>query len=186
MTTQCEEDAIISQMVHYFETVLEKPHPIFGGLPTCPFSKKARLQNKILYKVLDLSFAELQPGSHLLKTIQEFHASNLYDVLLVICPNIKSLSVNQVRSLVKKLNAAIASINLISFGGHPSDDFNIQGVYTRREPFINITIQSLEILNAATHFLKKTDYYQNWSPENLQQVDFENRAQVVNEVSSVS
>jgi hypothetical protein len=174
MSVQCD-DAIITQMIHYLETVLEKPHPVFGGLPICPFSKKARLQNKILYKVLNLSFAELQPNSVLLKAIQEFQTSECYDVLLFICPNVDFLSVDQVRSLVKTLNEMIASMKLAAFGGHPLDTFNIQGIYTRREPFINITIQGIELLNAASQQLKKTNYYHNWSPENLQEIGFEQR-----------
>ena len=180
MKPQCEKNfvtdqVIIDQMVSYLETVLEKPHPVFGGLPICPFSKKARLQNRILYKVLPLSFAELQPNSKLWQAIQEFSATRLYDVLLVISPDIDALSVDEVRSLIEQVNQAIELLDLTAFGGHPEDDFNIQGVYTRQEPFINMTIQFQEVLHTASHQLKKTNYYQNWSPENLRQIDFENR-----------
>jgi hypothetical protein len=175
MRTLCQEEVIIKQMIDYLETVLEKPHPLFGGLPTCPFSKKARLQNKILYRVIDLSFAELESGSNLLNAVQQFYSSRSYDVLLVICPDTEVLSVEQVNLLVEKLNQQIASMGLIAFGGHPADNFNIQGVYTRQEPFINITVQLLEVLKTAANYLKKTGYYQNWSQENLQQIGFYSR-----------
>jgi hypothetical protein len=175
MRTLYEEEVIIKQMIHYLETVLEKPHPLFGGLPTCPFSKKARLQNKIFYRVIDLSFSELEPGSNLLSAVQQFYEKRSYDVLLIICPDIQVLSVEQVHLLVEKLNEHIAAMGLIAFGGHPADDFNIQGVYTRQEPFINITVQFLEVLKTAANHLKKTGYYQNWSEENLQQIGFYSR-----------
>jgi hypothetical protein len=162
-------------MVNYLGTVLEKPHPLFGDLPICPFSKQARLQNKVLYRVIDLSSSNLELDSSLLNAVEQLYSNNLYEVLLVICPDSQAMSVNQVYLLVEKLNEHIAPMGLVAFGGHPSDNFNIQGTYTRREPFINITVQSFEVLKAATNRLKKTNYYQNWSQENLQQIGFYER-----------
>jgi hypothetical protein len=170
-----DEAAVINEMIQYFESVLEKPHFIFHGLPICPFAKKARLQNKIFYKVLDLSFAELEPDSALLSSIGAFQDSDSHEVLLIICPNICALTVKQVQEMVAALNQRISSVGLVAFGGHPHDDFNIQGVYTRREPFINMTVQSSERLKAASRDLEKTDYYQNWSPENLEQIGFKSQ-----------
>jgi hypothetical protein len=120
-------------------------------------------------------FFSFTPSSVLLTKIQEFQASGSYEVLLFIGSNSDSLSVSQARSLVEALNERIAEMNLVAFGGHPLDDFNIQGVYTRREPFINIAVQSLDLLNAASRHLQKTNYYQNWSEENLKQIDFQHR-----------
>jgi len=167
-----DEAAVITEMIQYFESVLEKPHSVFNGLPICPFAKKARLQNKIFYKVLDLSFAELEPDSELMNSIRAFQDSGVYEVLLIICPNLQALTVKQVQEMVVVLNQRISSSGLVAFGGHPQDDFIVQGVYTRREPFINMTVQSSERLQAASRDLEKTDYYQNWSPENLEQIGF--------------
>lgn len=173
MRTQSEETAIVNQMIHYLESALEKPHPLFGGLSICPFSKKARLQNKVLYQIIDLSFpnSNLEPDSDLLHAVKQFSSTNNYEVLLVICPDVQ-VSVNQMHRLIDHLNEQIISMGLIAFGGHPLDDFNIQGVYTRREPFINITVQTFELLNAARRHLKKTNYYHSWSQANLQQIGF--------------
>lgn len=169
------ETAVIERMVQYLETVLEQPHPVFGGLPVCPFSKKARLQNKIFYQVLVLTLDQLQAGSELRRAIASFQESKQHDVLLFISPDEQALSVDQVSVFVEQLNQSLAPSGLTAFGGHPQDSFNVQGVYTRREPFINLTVQSLEVLQAASQQLARTAYYQHWSVENLQQVGFYDR-----------
>ena len=170
------ETSMIATMVQYLETVLEQPHPVFGGLPICPFSKKARLQSKIFYKVIALAMDQLQPDSELRQTITSFQERQQHDVLLFISPDEQALNVEQVQAFVEQLNDLLAPLGLISFGGHPKDTFNVQGVYTRREPFVNLTIQSMTVLQAASDQLARTAYYQNWSAENLRQVSFHDRS----------
>ena len=174
MSSGCET-SVIATMVQYLETVLEQPHPVFGGLPICPFSKKARLQNKIFYKVLALAMDQLHTDSELRQAIAAFDESKQHDVLLVISPDEEALTVEQVQTFVEQLNHVLAPQGLAAFGGHPQDTFNVRGVYTRREPFINLTIQSLTVLQAASDQLARTAYYQNWSVENLRQVGFHDR-----------
>jgi len=172
-----DQQAIINQMIHYLETVLEKPHPVFGGLSICPFSKKARLQNKILYKVIDLSISPLDSDSELIQTIISFNKACSHDVLLVISPDKQALTVEGVQGIVKQVNSVISPMGLTAFGGHPQDIFNIQGVHTRQEPFINLTVQSKAILQVASEQLARTSYYQHWSAENLSQVGFYDRSE---------
>jgi len=168
-------DEIVGHMIQYLESVLEKPHPIFGGLPICPFAKGARLQNKICYKVLRLRSVELADNAELINAIGEFYIRNDHEVMLVISPDITALSVEQIVQLVINLNEKLAPLRLVVFGGHPDDDFNIQGVRTRQEPYINLTVQPIELLKAASRVLAETNYYQNWSVENLQHIGFGNR-----------
>ena len=161
-------DEIVSHMVQYLESVLEKPHSVFGGLPICPFAKRARLQNKILYRVLTLRAVEIESNAEVMHTIAEFYRSDRYEVLLIISPDVTALSVSQVAQLVVNLNERLAPLKLAVFGGHPADDFNIQGVRMRQEPYINLTVQPIERLRVASKHLEATNYYQNWSLENLQ------------------
>lgn len=178
MTSRSEDraDEIVSHMIHYLETVLEQTHSIFGGLPICPFAKKARLQNKILYKVMTLQAVELTLNARLMQEIEEFYIENYYEVMLVISPDTTALSVNQVAQLVANLNEKLSPLQLVVFGGHPADDFNIHGVRTRQEPYINLTVQPIKNLKAASKHLEETNYYQHWSLENLQHIGFSDRA----------
>jgi hypothetical protein len=36
---------IIAAVLAWSETVIEQPHPVFGGLPICPFARAARLRD---------------------------------------------------------------------------------------------------------------------------------------------
>jgi len=54
------------------------------------------------------------------------------------------------------------SRRLVAFSGHPDQEFNIQGIYTRQEPYLNFTVQYNDRLKDASDLLlKTTNYYQN-------------------------
>jgi hypothetical protein len=167
---------IIEQMVEYMQTVLEKPHPAFGGLPICPFARRARLEKTILFRVHRFyPDADLFAGSalaQLFEDFQDFSDREHYEAMLIIHPDRKAMTLAELHEFVDQVNEAIAPQNLLAFGGHPEESFNIQGVYTRREPYINFTIQTCAKIKTASDLLKKTAYYHNWSPEQLMQVGF--------------
>lgn len=162
---------VIYHMVEYMNEFLEKPHPIFGGLPICPFARKARLEAQILYKVCRFwTHTDLNPDSSVIRIINEFCQEGRYEVLLVIHPERQAMTPLAMQQFIDCLNEKISATGLIAFGGHPDDDFNIQGVYTRKEPFLNFTVQSKQLVQEASDSLLKTDYYKNWTLENLRYV----------------
>ncbi|MFY7802386.1 MAG: hypothetical protein ACOVQ7_03070 [Limnoraphis robusta] len=166
-------DKIIQRTIEYMMDFLEQPHPIFGGLPVFPFTRKARLSNQILYKVdrFDVN-SSLNFDSSFIQTIQEFNQSQQYEVLLVLHPEQEALTPEQTQQFINRLNPIISSWGLIAFGGHPDEFFNIQGVYTRRLPYINLTVQAQDLLTNATETLLQTKYYHNWTSENLKDIGF--------------
>ena len=163
---------IIRRTVEYMANFLEQPHPVFGGLPVCPFTRQARLNDQILYKVDSFDFnLSLNYNSPLLESIEEFNAGESYEVLLVLHPDPRAMTPEETREFVRRLNSMIFSRGLIAFGGHPDDSFNIRGVYTRRLPYITLTVQAEHLLAQASDRLLP-QYYQNWTPENLKDVGF--------------
>jgi len=159
------EAEVIHRMVEYMNEFLEKPHQVFRGLPICPFARKARLENRILYKVHRFAMA---PDVAEMEMIREFCQEQHYEVLLVMHPEKQALTQLQMQEFLEKLNAKIAAIGLIAFGGHPDQDFQIQGIYTRHEPYLNFTVQFQQRLKDASDLLlRTTSYYQNWTAENL-------------------
>ena len=166
-------DKIIERTIEYMRNFLEQPHPVFGGLPVCPFTRKARLNNQIIYKVddFDVNYS-LNCDSSLIQTIQAFNQSQKYEVLLILHPDPQAMTSQQTQEFVKGLNSIISSWGLIAFGGHPDESFNIQGIYTRRLPYINLTVQAQHLLTKATETLLQTKYYHNWTSENLKDVGF--------------
>jgi len=135
----------------YIRDFIEKPHEAFDGLPVCPFAHSA----KINFLVFDT----------ITKTgILDHHKNNDKEMLIII---IKNIEINDLSLLVKSISVELE--DCFVFGGHPLDDFNINGLYTRRDPYCNIQIVKKERLLEARDSLKKS-YYNNWNKENLEDV----------------
>lgn len=161
---------VINQMIDYLITTIEQPHPAFGGLPICPFSRKARLADRILYQVSPFSPSDPDSLADLMAIVEEFCQSSAYDLLLVIHPNPAGVSVSELRQLTEGLNHHLADRQLIVFDGHPLNEFNIQGVYTRQAPYIHLTVQTKQKVKKASDQLAKTTYYSHWTAAELRQV----------------
>ncbi len=165
------DSEVIEIMVEYMKDFLEKPHVVFWGLPVCPFARKARLESRILYKVYRFfTHTDLSPNSAVMKMISEFRQEERYEVLLVVHPEQQAMTQFQMEQFIDCLNEKVSAADLVAFGGHPNQDFNIQGVHTRKEPYLNFTVQSKQLLKQASDALLKTDYYNNWTPESLRYV----------------
>ncbi len=135
----------------YIKDFIEKPHEVFGNLPVCPFAHSA----KINFLVFDnITKAE----------VLEHHKNNDKEMLIII---IKNMDVIDLNCLAKEVSIELK--DCFVFGGHPIDDFNINGLYTRRDPYLNIQIIKKARLLEARNSLKKS-YYKNWNKENLEDV----------------
>jgi len=165
------EQAIIAEMMRYINTTLEQAHATFGDFPICPFVRQARLNHKVEFFVYPFESQDiLNSNSRLFVTIHDFSQNPNHDVLVVIHPDPEAFDFPQFQSYLNQLNAQLHAAKLVAFGGHPQDLFNVQGVRTRQDPFINFTIQSKEKLEQASTQLLKTDYYKNWSADNLRSI----------------
>lgn len=161
---------IVDRMIDYLKLVLETSNPVFSGMPICPFSRQARLANKIFYYVYPFSSIDLKVDSVLIHEIKRFASQSNYDLMLVIHPDLHTLTLQETHNFVQALNQQLATFNILAFDGHPEDDFNIQGVFTRKAPYIHLTIQMMQKVKEASDQLLKTAYYDNWQPEHLQYV----------------
>jgi hypothetical protein len=161
---------IIQIMTDHMASFLEKPHPAFGNLPICPYARKARLDNKILFKVERIGFTHHDStiNPQVLDHIKAFQTKGSFEVMVMIHPDVVEMpTLEEIEGFVKVLNGLIQSEGLVCFSGHPDNDFNIQGTFTRRDPFVNITIQKKTHLDQAAKQLKKTPYYDQWTSEDL-------------------
>lgn len=155
-------------MLEYIETSLETPHALFAGLPICPFVRAARLKHK-----LDLWVYPFDPIAQIDTAVQqkiEEFCLHQKDVLLVIHPNPIAMDLAALTRFINMLNDSIESLGLFAFGGHPEDPFEVSGVQTRHDPFINFTIQRRQKLTDARQMLLKTNYYQAWDASALEAV----------------
>lgn len=166
----CQDSEILEQMLDYIQQTIEVPHPTFGNMPICPFARQARLADKFLYKICAFSNSDLHSNSELVTFIQNFGQQAQYELLLVIHPEPEALDLGVMHRFTENLNRQIAAFDLIAFDGHPQDDFNVQGVYTRQAPYIHFTVQPQHRVKQASDRLRHTSYYQNWTHQHFKYV----------------
>ncbi|WP_333449271.1 hypothetical protein [Microcoleus sp. K5-D4] len=158
---------IIASTLRWMTEFVELPHPVFSDLPICPFAKKARLTNQILFKIERFSaLTEFDRDSAIMKSIYEFYNSE-FEIMVVINPEKTAISAPETKELIDKLNNQISELGLLAFHIHPEEDFNIDGLHTRRMPYPGFTVQVNSKLKPASDALEKTEYYKNWTAEQL-------------------
>ena len=150
---------------------LEVPHPLFSGLPICPFAKAARLQNKLEFWVYPFQVGN-EVDAKIFQTIEKiFTADRQKDVLLVIHPDPSAIDLMTFTQFIKMLNQQLCTSGLIAFGGHPDDPFEVNRVRTRHDPFISFTVQQIqELSDARQSLIHNSDYYSTWNAEALDAV----------------
>jgi len=157
------EDRIVREFSRYITDFVEQPHPKLANLPICPFARKARTENRVRFKVMELTHERL------LDLVPSFAATPQLHVLVCIDPR-KDMSCAEVHRLVKTMNRALPALNLMALGGHPEDPFNIDGLYTRRDPFPNVQIIRLDIGERAYLSIRNSGYYDRWTESNFRDV----------------
>ncbi len=158
---------IIESTLRWMTEFVELSHPVFSDLPICPFSKKARLANQIIFKIERFSaLTEFDRDSAIMKSIYEFYNSE-FEIMVVINPEKTAISAPETKELIDKLNNQISELGLLAFHVHPEEDFNIDGLHTRRMPYPGFTVQVNSKLKPASDALEKTEYYKNWTLEQL-------------------
>lgn len=152
---------IVHEITQHNIDFVELPHRELGYLPVCPFARKARLENRIRFEVLALT------RENVLALVPSFLENSKLQVMTCIHPRKHGLSWAEVRELVEVLNPSLLAVNLMALGLHPDDPFNIDGLYTRREPYPNVQIIRLEEGERAHESIRNSGYYDLWTESNL-------------------
>ena len=158
---------IVRELTQYIIDFVEQPHPKLGNLPVCPFARRARLENRIRFEVRALTRGAI------LDLVPLFEAEPELHMVICIHPKKDGISAEEVRRLVDTLNETLPAKNLMTLGAHPEDPFNIDGLYTRREPYPNIQLLRLDVGERAHESLKNTGYYDRWTEDNMRDVTVE-------------
>jgi hypothetical protein len=150
-----EDDKVIEVMKKYLIDFVEKPHPAFGNLPICPFAKKARIENKLLYKVMKLDVFDA-----LMQTLKWHENPGDTQALIMVHPT-KDISWEEYSHESKRFQDCldVADVGLSLFVSHPESDYMEHGIYTRREPYPNWQIMRAADLEKAQGQLKKSNWH---------------------------
>lgn len=131
---------------------VEKPSETFANLPVCPFAKQARTFGKIQCFVHSLVLTRAID-----EQIELFKGQDHYETLWLIHPN--CIINSQETDAISDDLARRYGPELQFFSGHPQSNFQMYGIYTRREPYPNIIVQKTSLLNRKERLLQNTRYY---------------------------
>jgi hypothetical protein len=95
-----------------------------------------------------------------------FHDTKLH-LILCVDPREDGLTATETRELARELNATLLDMNLMVTSTHPEDDFNIEGLYTRRSPHPAISLMRFDVGDRAYKSLLTTRYYDKWTEQDF-------------------
>lgn len=147
----------IKEFKEYIENFIEKPNEAFNGLPVCPFAHTAKINFVV---------TEIITKEEILNLFRNHVSKNIQEVLIVIT---KLFSLQDLANLENQIVDSVNKHGWLIFRGHPLDEFQISGVYTRRDPYPNLQfIEKQQVLDGRGILAKS--YYGKWSEENLTEI----------------
>ena len=170
--------AVVDEVLRWSERVIEIPHPVFSGLPVCPFARAARLRGSIRFEVVAFDVAApLEPDGTLLRLVGDFarkEAAGAPETLFVVHPDRRAMAPEALERFVACLNGRLQSMeglhDLVAFEAHPDSTFQVGGVFTRRGPYPSFQVLSRARLKATSDTLQGSGYYSRFTPEMLRAV----------------
>lgn len=153
-----DDKDVVGEFLRYLREVIEKPHPAFGGLPVCPFARKARLAGKIHFVVaplkLDLDDPEMWSEIDALTDPES--------VVTFVHPDKDGVTAGAVAAFTEALNGRLRVYGKTAFGGHPGDTLEVGGFRPHADPYPNVQVIMLGTIREKSMRLKGTKYYDSW------------------------
>jgi hypothetical protein len=149
----------------WMKKFVEKPHPLLGNMPPCPFARKARLRNRI--KIVEVGPAE--PNSRFLELCGEYDFDKV-DVLMMVCDPAR-WSWEQTFQLRVQMNEQLKDRDIVILEDHPDYKETVAGIPMSNGRYCILFAQRLSRMNDFSKKLKETtDYYDHWSESELADV----------------
>lgn len=149
---------VISEATNYLKNwikdFLDRPHSAFNGYSPCPFAKKSLDDRKVIF----LSCTE--------KTFPASISMAGYDVVVYVFEdNIDPDTLSDLAQRFNRHNSHLAALE-----DHPFEEERVQDCVLNNGKYCTIFIQARSKLKKFRNTLKKTSYYDNWSPEYVEDV----------------
>lgn len=157
-----EESAVLiaQEIQEWSERVVEQGHPLFGGMPMCPFARKAWTQGHVMVHVTQ----DIQTVVELKATFPP--TSELIHV--VAWTGWDEMSPEEFSDWIDHQNRNHFNIWIMGF--HPETEaderlpeFDGNGA----DDYALLLVQSYRHLVAGSDMLRKTRYYENYTPDDL-------------------
>ncbi len=171
-------EAIVQEVLRWSAEFIETPHPVFGGLPVCPFARAARLRDSIRFEVRGFDADDpLDADGDVMALVDGFardEAAGRAETLFVVHPGRDAMTPAALERFVARLNQRMRATDglarLIAFEAHPASEFEVGGVRTRRGPYPSFQVLSQARLKETSDTLKGSGYYDRFTPEMLRAV----------------
>ena len=131
---------------------LSSPNQVFGGLPPCPYAKRAYLDNRVQI---------VETNNYLLDITTCIDTwTNNFDVVIFVCSD--TVDPNTFLQDTEYLNKIFLSKDFVILDDHKDILEEVQGVKLNNGKYNLLLVQRRSLLNDAAKKLENTDYYKNW------------------------
>ena len=148
----------------WMQEFVEQEHPVFAGLPPCPYARQARLRGRV--SMIHMTSAE--PDSNCWHHIERTNFDATDALILILDP--KRWTLKYTHDVVDQLNSAFMPKDVVVLEDHPRQREEIHGVVVNNGRYILLLCQRLSTLNRFSEVLKKKGYYDQWSKKNIADV----------------
>ena len=151
-------------ITRWMKEFVEKEHPVFAGLPACPYARQARLSGRV--RMIHMTSAE--PDSNCWHHIEHTDFDKTDALVLILDP--KRWTLKYTHDVVDQLNSVFMPRDVVVLEDHPRQKEEISGVTVNNGRYILLLCQRLSTLNRFSEILKKKGYYDRWSKKNIADV----------------
>tara|TARA_B100000424_G_scaffold254750_1_gene233097 strand:- start:907 stop:1437 length:531 start_codon:yes stop_codon:yes gene_type:complete len=149
---------------NWLKTFVEVPHPVFAGMPPCPFARQARLKNKIKFNYYPSPAVWMDMYVDIVRC--DF---DKFDVLAMII-DADQFSAKETKRIARDLNREFKEDDLVILEDHPDIPEKVKQVSLNNGKYILFLAQRLSKLTRFSNQLKNTKYYKNWTKAHLKDV----------------
>ena len=143
---------------------VEKEHPLFAGMPACPYARQARLSGRV--HMIHMSAAE--PDSNCWSHIGNTNFDRI-DALVLILDK-KRWTKHYCHSMADQLNWAFMPKDIVVLDDHPDHTEEVEGVRMNNGRYILLLCQRLSTLNKFSKILRAKGYYDRWPKKYVDEV----------------
>ena len=151
-------------ITRWMKEFVEQEHPVFAGLPACPYARQARLSGRV--RMIHMTSAE--PDSNCWQHISNTDFDKTDALVLILDP--KRWTLKYTHDVVDQLNSVFMPRDVVVLEDHPKQKEEINGVIVNNGRYTLLLCQRLSTLNRFSEILKKKGYYDQWSKKNIADV----------------
>jgi TusA-related sulfurtransferase len=152
---------VLKNVEQWIMNFLSKPNSAFGGLPPCPWAKKAWLEENVWVEVCN----DIATLPNLITSVKETMNARQKEVGLIALDPVL-ISPDELSAIVSANSDAEFEV----LEDHPAALEEIDGVCLNHGKYALIFIQKNKKLKAVRDWLSRTDYYKNWPIEYYNEV----------------